>query len=389
VSNLLFPQSSPSPDFTASSSIAIVDFSALSHNLDQVRQRIPTPCHILAVVKADAYGHGATAIAPALATLGVRRFGVATVEEGIELRKAGVEESILVMGALRPDLCATVVAHRLTPIIHDRDIAEQFAKILSAPNYSYPVHIKVDTGMGRLGLCPDDVLPLIQSSPFQERLMAEGLMTHLADADNEDPTFTTIQIELFRTLIGRIKAAGFDIPLIHAANSAAILLHPSAHFTMVRPGIMLYGYHTIMHPHRHPDLKPILSLVTRVVQVRALAPGQSISYNRLFTVSRPSRIAVLRIGYADGYSRLLSNRGAVLVRGHRAPIVGQVCMDMTMVDVTDIPHVMPGDEAVLIGQQGGLRITAGHLADWSQTIPYEVLCAIGPRVRRVYSGHTT
>jgi len=369
--------------------VAIVNIPALRHNLEQVRRRIPHQCDILAVVKADAYGHGATAIASALAGMGVRRFGVATPEEGIELRNAGLEHPILVMGALRPEHCAAVVAHRLTPIIHDCDIAEQFAKQVSQQTGPYAVHIKVDTGMGRLGLSADDVLPLLHSPAFHGALSAEGLMTHLADADSENPTFTTIQIELFLTLIGRLKAAGIDIPLIHAANSAAIMLHPSAHFTMVRPGIMLYGYHTIAHPEGPPDLKPILSLITRVVQVRVLAPGQSISYNRLFTVSRPSRIAVLRIGYADGYSRLLSNRGAVLIGGHRAPIVGRVCMDMTMVDVTDVPNVVPGDEAVLIGQQGGLRITAGHLADWSQTIPYEVLCAIGPRVRRVYSSPIT
>lgn len=376
---------SPSFDSLTPPSVANVNISALRHNLDQVRRRIPKQCEILAVVKADAYGHGATAIVSALTKMGVRRFGVATVEEGIELRNSGMDHPILVMGALSPEQCAALVAHRLTPIIHDREIAEQLTTHLSMQANPYAVHIKVDTGMGRLGLSSDDVLPLLQSPAFQGALSAEGLMTHLADADSEDATFTTIQIELFRTLIGRLKTAGIDIPLIHAANSAAILLHPSAHFTMVRPGIMLYGYHTIAHPDGPPDLKPILSLVTRVVQVRVLAPGQSISYNRLFIASRPSRIAVLRIGYADGYSRLLSNRGAVLIRGHRAPIVGRVCMDMTMVDVTDVPNVVSGDEAVLIGQQGGLRITAAHLADWSQTIPYEVLCAIGPRVRRVYS----
>lgn len=364
--------------------MAIVDVSALGHNLDQVRQRIPKGCHILAVVKADAYGHGDTTVASALAGMGVCRFGVATVEEGIQLRRSGLPHPILVMGGLSAEYGPAVVSHRLTPIIHDRDIAEQFAKHIPADARPYAVHVKVDTGMGRLGLAPDEVLPLLQSSVFHGVLSAEGLMTHLADADNEDPTFTTIQIELFHALIDRLRVAGIDIPLLHAANSAAILRHPSAHFTMVRPGIMLYGYHTIAHPDGLPDLKPILSLVTRVVQVHALSPGQSVSYNRLFTASRPSRIAVLRIGYADGYSRLLSNRGAVLIRSRRAPIVGRICMDMTMVDVTDIPNVVPGDEAVLIGQQGGLRITAAHLAAWSQTIPYEVLCAIGPRVRRLY-----
>jgi alanine racemase len=384
VFNPPFPQSPSSADSVEPSSVAIIHVSALAHNLDQVRQRIPKGCDILAVVKADAYGHGDTAIASALAGMGVRRFGVATVEEGIQLRRSGLSHHILVMGALRPDHSAAVIGHRLTPIIHDRDIAEQFAKELPSSARPYPVHVKVDTGMGRLGLCPDDVLPLLQSSPFQDALSAEGLMTHLADADSEDPAFTTLQIELFHTLIGRLKTSGIEIPLIHAANSAAILCHPSAHFTMVRPGIMLYGYHTITHPGSPPDLQPILSLVTRVVQLRTLAPGESVSYNRAFTARRPSLIAVLRIGYADGYSRLLSNRGAVLVRGRRAPIVGRICMDMTMADVTDIPDVVPGDEVVLIGQQGGLRITAAHLAAWSQTISYEVLCAIGPRVRRVY-----
>lgn len=378
-------QNSSSADSVEPSSVAVIDLSALRHNLDQIRQRIPKNCEILAVVKADAYGHGDTAIASALAGMGVRRFGVATVQEGIHLRRSGLSHPILVMGALGPEQCAAVIGHRLTPIIHDRGIAEQVAKEATAAAGPYPVHIKVDTGMGRLGLRPDDVLPLLQSSLFQGTLSAEGLMTHLADADSEDHAFTTLQIELFRTLMGRLKAADIDIPLIHAANSAAIVLHPSAHFTMVRPGIMLYGYHTIAYPCGNlPDLHPILSLVTRVAQVRSLAAGESVSYNRVFTASRPSHIAVIRIGYADGYSRLLSNRGAVLIRGRRAPIVGRICMDMTMVDVTDIPNVVPGDEAVLIGQQGGLRITAAHLAAWAQTIPYEVLCAIGPRVQRVY-----
>jgi alanine racemase len=377
-------QSDPSHESTASPSIARIDLSALGHNLDQVRRRIPTGCDILAVVKADAYGHGALAIAGELARLGINRFGVATVQEGLHLRNAGLAGSILILGALQPQHIEAVVQHRLTPIIHDGLMAEQLAKLIPSRARPYPVHIKVDTGMSRLGLAPDDVLPLLQSSSFRETLAPEGLMTHLADADGEEPTFTTHQMKRFYALIAAIEAAGIKIPLIHAANSAGILRHPSTHFTLVRPGIMLYGYHTTTQPDNLPDLKPVLSLTTRVVQVRRLDPGQSVSYNRVFTVSRPSTIAVLPIGYGDGYSRHLSNRGAVLIKGKRAAIVGRICMDMTMVDVTDIPDVATGDEAVLIGQQGGLRITAAHLATWAETIPYEILCAIGPRVRRVY-----
>jgi alanine racemase len=377
-------QSPSYSDSTASPSIARIDLSALGHNLDQVRRRIPQDCDILAIVKADAYGHGAVAVATELARLGIRRFGVATVHEGVQLREAGLVGSILILGALQPQHIDAVAKHRLTPIIHDGLVAEQLARSIPSHARPYPVHIKVDTGMSRLGLSSDEVLPLLQSSLFRESLSAEGLMTHLADADGQDPTFTTRQTERFHALIDATQAAGIKIPLIHAANSAGILRHPSTHFTLVRPGIMLYGYHTTTQPDDLPDLKPVLSLATRVVQVRRLEPGQSVSYNRVFTVSRPSTIAVLPIGYGDGYSRHLSNRGAVLIKGKRAAIVGRICMDMTMVDVTDIPDIVAGDEATLIGQQGGLRITAAHLATWAETIPYEILCAIGPRVRRVY-----
>jgi alanine racemase len=246
------------------------------------------------------------------------------------------------------------------------------------------VHIKVDTGMGRLGLLPDQVLPLLESPPFRGSLRAEGLMTHLADADHDDPEYTNIQIQRFQRVVQRLQAGGHRIPMIHAANSAAILFHPSAHFTVVRPGIMLYGYHTASSSRPAPELRPVLSLITKVAQIRGLSAGQRISYSGMFTTRRPSRIAVLPIGYADGYSRTLSDRGVVLIKGRRAPVVGRVCMDMTMVDVTDIPGVSCGEEAVLIGRQGEEHISAADIAAWQGTIPYEVLCGIGPRVPRVY-----
>ena len=354
--------------------VVTVDLSALAHNVAQVRQRLPPSSEILAVVKADAYGHGAVVISRTLVQLGIPRLGVANLQEGIALREAGISAPILVMGALFANQFPDMIAHRLTPVIYDHAAAAGFAACTGSRSEPYPVHVKVDTGMGRLGLSPDDVLSLLQSPPFRGPLRVEGLMTHLADADSQDPSYTQTQITRFSSVISQLEAAGFQVPLIHAANSAAILCHPSAHFTVVRPGIMLYGYHTT--PLRGDALE---------LKVRRVAPGESISYGRTFIASRLSRIAVLPIGYADGYSRALSNRGAVLIAGRRAPVVGRVCMDMTMVDVTDIPTVRPGHEAVLIGRQGDMQITAADLAAWLGTIPYEVLCSIGPRVIRRYS----
>jgi alanine racemase len=238
--------------------------------------------------------------------------------------------------------------------------------------------------MGRLGLAPELVLTVIQSPPFKGPLRLEGVMTHLADADGSDEAYTAEQLVRFRSVLRQVETAGVSVPLVHAANSAAILCYPAAHFSMVRPGIMLYGYHTAQRCSAPPPLKPVLSLRTKIVQTRELAPGQRLSYNRSFIASRPSRIAVLPIGYADGYSRSLSNKSAVLIRGRRAQLVGRVCMDMSMVDITEIPDARPGDEVILIGRQGTEQISASDLATWSDTIPYEVLCAIGPRVKRVY-----
>ncbi|MBM4124135.1 MAG: alanine racemase [Nitrospira sp.] len=368
----------------ASPTIAAIDLSALAHNLAVVRRHLTAPCNILAVVKADAYGHGAVTISQTLAGLGVARFGVATIQEGVTLRDAGLQAPILVMGALLPAQLPDLLAHKLTPVIHEPSIAEALAALVRSRPDPSPIHIKVDTGMGRLGLAPEAVLPFLQSPLCKGPLRVEGLMTHLADADGGDPDYTESQIARFRALAAQATAAGVSIPLLHVANSAAILRYPSSHFNLVRPGIMLYGYQSALRGPAAPDLRHVLTLSATVMQIKHLASGQSVGYNRAYRASRPSRIAVLPIGYADGYSRALSNRGHVLLKGRQAPVVGRVCMDMTMVDVTDIPDVTAGDEAVLIGWQGEAQITADDLARWLDTIPYEVLCAIGPRVARVY-----
>ena len=367
-----------------SPTVATVHLGALAHNLDQVRRRLGATCQVIAVVKADAYGHDAVPVVRTLESLGVSRFGVATLDEGIALREAGVRSSILLMGALFPEQFSDVVAHDLTPVLYEQAMAEEFGKRLAERSSPYPVHLKIETGMGRLGLEPEEVAALLQSPAFRGPLKAEGLMTHLADSDNADPAYTTGQLEKFRAVIRYAQSEKLSVPLVHAANSGAILGHPEARFTAVRPGIMLYGYHTATHLNPAPDLRPVMSLTTSVVQVRKLKAGESTSYGRTYVVQRPSRIAVLPLGYADGYSRLLSNKGEVLVNGKRAPVVGRVCMDMSMVDVTDVPGVSAGTEVTVIGRQENQQITASDLAAWQGTIAYEVLCKIGQRVIRAH-----
>ena len=368
--------------------VAVIDLSALAHNVARVRRQIPEGCQILAVLKANAYGHGAVAIARSLVRLGINRFAVSTLAEGIALREAYISAPVLVMGPMLPGEWAGTIAYGLTPVVYDLEQAEGLADALRDHADPYAVHLKIDTGMGRLGTSLEEALPLLQSPPFRGPLRVEGLMTHLADADNQEPAFTHMQLERFRSVVTQSGAAGLRPPLVHAANSAAILQHPSSHFTAVRPGIMLYGYHTLSAQGSMLDLRPVLTLATTIVRVRTLTPGESLSYNRTFVASRATRIAVLPVGYADGYSRLLSNRGVVLIHGRKTSVVGRVCMDMTMVDVTDIHEVHPGHEAVLIGTQGDMRITADDLAAPLGTIPYEVLCAVSARVPRIYKPST-
>jgi alanine racemase len=378
------PANIPSPA-GSSPTVAIIDLGALAHNLAETRRCLSEMCGILAVVKADAYGHGAVAVSRALADMGVTRFGVASVREGAALREAGLHLPILVMGALLPEQIPGLLAYGLTPVVHDPAIADRLVELVRSRPEPYPVHVKVDTGMGRLGLDPKTLLSFLTSPCFKGPLRIEGLLTHLADADGQDSGYTRTQITRFRSVVEQVEAAGLSIPLIHAANSAALIGYPSAHFTLARPGLMLYGYHAAPSGSAAPDLKPVLSLKTHIVQLRTVASGDSISYNRTYVSRRPSQIAVLPVGYADGYNRALSNRGHVLIHGRQAAVVGRICMDMTMVDVTDIPGVRPGDEAVLIGRQGTAQITADDLAAQIGTISYEVLCAIGSRVPRRYS----
>jgi len=363
---------------------ATVNLAALAHNLSHIKRCLSPGTDIMAVVKANAYGHGAVEIAHALTSQGIGRFAVASLDEGIALRQAGLSGSIVVLGALLEEQVFDLVAHRLTPVVSDRRILPSLAKAAGSYQTPYPIHLKVETGMGRLGFSPEELLSLFDDPIIRNPLQVEGIMTHLADADGSDNASTERQLHLFRAMLEQIRERGLTIPLVHTANSAAIVRFPETHFSLVRPGIMLYGYHTLPASIPAPDLKPVLSLRTTVVQLRTIPPGGAVSYNGTFVAKRPTRLAVLPIGYADGYSRRLSHRGSVLIQGRRAPIVGLVCMDMIMVDVTDLTPVQVGETVTLIGQQGKESIWADEVADWIGTIPYEVLCGIGPRVPRLY-----
>jgi alanine racemase len=363
---------------------ATIDLPALAHNLSQIRERLSQDCSIMAVVKANAYGHGAIDVSRALVQSGVARLAVASVQEGVTLREAGINAEILVLVDLFDKHIQELLAYRLTPVITEERLLPALAKAAEALNQPLSIHVKVDTGMGRLGFSPSELATLFDALPAWKSLHIEGFMTHLADSDGDDSSHTEQQLKSFRGLLEQIEQRGIKVPFVHAANSAAIVRYPQSHFSLVRPGIMLYGYHTLPDTVPCPSLQPVLSLRTTVMQLRTIKPGETVSYNRTFVANRTSTIAVLPIGYADGYSRRLSNQGFVLIDGKRAPIVGLICMDMTMVDVTDIPSVQVGDSVTLIGRQGQAAIWADEIAGWTDTIPYEILCAIGSRIPRVY-----
>ncbi len=358
-----------------------ISLPALRHNLRQVARRVGT-ASIMTVVKANAYGHGTVPVARALLEAGAHQLGVATAAEGQELRQAGITAPILVMGGIFPEDMPLLQELHLTPVLPSRDAILMTARLVNARSEPLPVHLKVDTGMNRLGLTREEFLEILRAD-WPPTLRLEGLMSHLASADVRDDASAEDQLARFRELLDAAKSAGLTVKIAHIANTAAILRFPASYFDLVRPGLMLYGYAN--GPSAATDLRPALSWKTRIVQVKRIGAGQPISYGGTFVTSRPSTLAILPVGYADGYSRALSNSGHVLVGGRAVPIVGRVCMDLTVVDVSDLPNVRPGDEAVLVGRQGAAAITADDLAGWQGTISYEVLCQISPRLTRVYS----
>jgi alanine racemase len=363
-----------------------IDLSALEHNYRQLRRLCDPQVKMLAVVKADAYGHGLIPVARKLADAGVDYFGVGSLEEGLMLRRAGITLPVLLLLGILPEEAECSVAYDLDVALFRLDVAHALAAAAHNLGKKGQVHLKVDTGMGRLGVLPSEVLIFLAGLKKLRHLSVMGLISHLAVADEEDKTYTFKQVREFTSLLAAAREDGWKLPLSHITNSAALWEVPDAHLGLVRPGLMLYG--SSPSPQRTPpiDLKPVMSLAARVLQVKRLPPGSSISYGCTYTTPDWCDLAVLPLGYCNGYSRLFSNRGEVLIHGRRAPIRGRVCMNLTMVDVTGIPEVKEGDRAVFLGEDQGDQLRAEELAGWAQTISYEIYCALGTANLRRYIG---
>jgi alanine racemase len=365
-----------------------IDLDRLERNLAQLQASIGPDVAVLHVVKADGYGHGAVEVGRATLEAGCAMLGVATLHEGIELRQAGVTAPILILSPCLPEEYDEVLAWRLTAALSTLEQARQVADAAGRAGVRAPVHVEIDTGMGRTGFDSGAALEALRAIAAEPALDLEGVFTHFPDSDGPDLAFTRRQVDVFDELLARLGALGLSIRWRHAANSGAILGLPSSRFNMIRPGIALLGVYPSPHVPRDIRLEPVLSFHARLVQVRAVPAGHHISYGGTFVTARPSRIGVVTAGYGHGLPRLLSNRGQVSVRGRRAPIVGRVTMDLTMVDLTDIPEALVGDEVRLFGGDPGDSldppIRVEEVAAWADTIPWEIFCQLDKRVVRKY-----
>jgi alanine racemase len=359
-----------------------VDLDRLDANLDLLQGHAGQDRDLLLVVKADAYGHGAVEVARSAAGRGVRHFGVATLHEGIQLRHGGIEANIWVLSPLLESEIPEAVEHRLEPTLPSLSFARSLSAVSLGRGRATRVHVEVDTGMGRTGIDPDDAIPFLREVDELPGLRLGSVYTHFPEADSANSDFTLGQWKSFHDLLVKLEEMGIRPPFLHAANSAALLRYPEVLGNLVRPGLAAYG---LSPPNAADlDLQPTMSFKSRLVQVRNLPAGRSISYGRDFVTERPSVIGVVPVGYGHGYSWLCSNRGAMLVAGRRAPIVGRVTMDLTMIDLTDHEAVEPGEEVILFGRQNGVALPVEEVAGWSGTLSYEVLCTIGKRVSRIY-----
>lgn len=361
-----------------------VDLDNIAYNIRQIRQRITSVSKMMAVVKADGYNHGIIEVAEIAIKNAVDWLGVAELKEAVILREAGIQLPILVLGMCSPTQAGQVVRYGLSQTVCDHQLVKALSAEAQSLGQVARVHVKVDTGMGRLGLLPREAVSFVEEIVDCQSIAVEGIFTHFSTAHEKDKSHTKLQVKRFTEVITALEKKGIDIPIKHAANSAAVLDIPSAYFDLVRIGIMLYGLYPSSQVSRSIHLRPALSFRTQVVYLKTVPVGFGIGYGRTFVTRRKTRIATLPVGYAHGYNRALSGKGEVLIEGKRAPVLGTVCMNMTLVDVSHIPGVKVGDEAVLFGKQEGAEITVDELALKIGTISHEILCNVNREVPRIY-----
>ena len=370
---------------------AEVDLDAIWENMVHMKENIAENTKILAVIKTDGYGHGGVPIAKMLEQLDFMfGYAAATYEEAHVLREAGVKKPILILGYTFPYCYEELIREEIRPAVYRRDTVEELATAAAKVGQKAKVHIKVDTGMGRIGITPDEEgLEFVRFLIEHPELEVEGIFTHFAKSDETDKTSANHQLELFQDFIKKIQTElGITIPVKHCSNSAAILEMPQANMDMVRAGITTYGLYPSEEVSK--DIVPLraaMSLYSHIVYCKTIHAGQSVSYGGLFTAQKDTRVATIPVGYGDGYPRSLSGKGYVLIRGKKAPILGRVCMDQFMVDISEIPGVMEGDKVTLLGGDGTERITAEELGELSGRFNYEFVCDLGKRIPRVYRQH--
>lgn len=365
---------------------AEVDLGALKRNYARIQSY--TKSELMPIVKADAYGHGAIPVVRAFKELGAKRFGVALLEEALEIKQEFPDLELMVIGASPEEHSGTMVRENIIAGIFSLSQAQALSKAGGEQGKTARVHIKIDSGMGRIGVRPDEWKEILKIARLPN-VLVEGIYTHFATADHADLTFARKQLEFFQQVIDKLERKGLQIPFKHAANSAAILHFPEAHFNLVRPGIILYGLPPSQHVGRDAGLEPVMSWKARVTHVKTIEAGETVSYGRTFRAAYQTRVATIPVGYADGLRRALSNCGEALVRGERSTIIGRVCMDQTMLEVTKIPGVEVGDVVTLLGQDGQEQIDATEMAEWLNTINYEIVCDLSKRVPREYVEETT
>lgn len=370
---------------------AEVDLDAIWENMVHMKENIAENTKILAVIKTDGYGHGGVPIAKMLEQLDFMfGYAAATYEEAHVLREAGVKKPILILGYTFPYCYEELIREEIRPAVYRRDTVEELAAAAAKVGQKAKVHIKVDTGMGRIGITPDEEgLEFVRFLMEHPELEVEGIFTHFAKSDETDKTSANHQLELFQNFIDKIQTElGITIPVKHCSNSAAILEMPQANMDMVRAGITTYGLYPSEEVRK--DIVPLraaMSLYSHIVYCKTIHAGQSVSYGGLFTATKDTRVATIPVGYGDGYPRSLSGKGYVLIHGKKAPILGRVCMDQFMVDISEIPEAMEGDKVTLLGMDGTERITAEELGELSGRFNYEFVCDLGKRIPRVYIQH--